>query len=314
MECYTEEGLTYQGTETYSEDNQLCDRWSYSSDDRYCKNMKGYSMPKPWCYVNGAKKACAVDKCERDCGDPTSGMWGRFQAKQTGMCWDIVGKGTNVRNNGANLQMNTCELPQSADSDHVWKMENGFIINQHSDKCVNLEGDSDTGNKVNYNLWTCQFFASETDQRFSLDWHPTDSCAFRLRNRATNKCIDADGKNDDDIETNVIQYSCKDSDSDDHWYYFIPVEDRVCNYEFKNHTQMSGDSADSVKYNTLFAAQAACSRLGGKCGGIYYDPPYAKKYYLRQGTGTWNQNNYQAWVKKDCEDEKFDYFEQKFKD
>lgn len=278
--------------------------------------MAGYNMPKPWCYVNGVKKPCAVDKCQRDCGDPTSGVWGRFQAKNTGMCWDIEGSGGSSRPTGANLQMNNCELPHDDNNDHVFKMDSqGYLINQRSGMCVNLWGDRDTDNRVNYNMWICQHSSTNTDQKFTLDWHPSDSCAFRLRNKATNKCIDADGNGDTDRGTNLQQYTCRDSDSDDHWYYFLPVSDRVCTYEHRSNAQSRGsDVLNMGPYNTLFAAQSACSRVGDKCGGVYHDPPYASKFYLRSEKTTWQQTNYEAWVKMDCDDAKFEYFEQKFKD
>ena len=318
VDCYTKEGLDYYGYVERTEDGKLCDQWP-SSNNRRCKNIVSSNMPKPWCYVSGVKKLCAVDKCQRDCGDPTSGMWGRFQAKETGKCWDVKGYGTTVRERKSNLQMYNCELPHLDATDHIFKMDSqGFIINKHSGLCVNLWGDRDPALRVNYNMWTCQH-NSHTDQTFHVEWHPRDSCAFRLRNIATNMCIDAEGHAIKEDSINVQQFTCRDDDWDDHWYYFLPATDRVCTYQFRPTQWVTGTTPLKMgSFSTLAGAQSTCSRLGDQCGGVYNDKRVVDrktgKFFLRTGKTTHFQVGYQSWLKMDCEDAKFDYFEQKFND
>ena len=67
-------------------------------------------MSGPWCWIGDKKEACAVDRCERDCGDPGSGLWGRFLAKKSALCIDVEGYPHDSR--GDNVQLTTCENPR----------------------------------------------------------------------------------------------------------------------------------------------------------------------------------------------------------
>ena len=74
-------------------------------------------------------------------------MWGTFRAKNSGLCIDVDGF-YGTLNVGSNLHMNACEAPLKSTTDHAFKMDsNGFIINQKSKYCINLQGGSDTDSK-----------------------------------------------------------------------------------------------------------------------------------------------------------------------
>ncbi|KAL5253738.1 hypothetical protein ACHWQZ_G013495 [Mnemiopsis leidyi] len=309
VDCYVEEGQTYMGTVSRTDDGQTCDNWP-GTNQNYCKNTDDSGIHKPWCYKNGAKKTCAVDKCEQDCGDPESGLWGRFLAKNSGLCIDVAGYPHSGI--GDNVQLHYCEVPHKDSTDHVFKMNNeGYIINQKSNMCINVLGYKSTQPDTNLNMWTCQFNMG-TDQKWEVQWSTFDSCAFRLKNKDTHMCIDAPGQSERKAGINLNQYHCESDAGSDHWFYFIPTQDRMCDYTHYNNKYLAGSVPGHGYYASLASAQQACSRLGTKCGGVTRSG-YTGQHSLRTGSSPQTSStNEQSWVKQDCEDTHYNYFEQEF--
>ena len=76
---------------------------------------------------------------EQDCGDPASGLWGRFLAKNSGLCVDVAGSPHSSI--GDNVQLHYCEVPHKGTTDHVFKMnKDGYIVNQKTNYCINVLG------------------------------------------------------------------------------------------------------------------------------------------------------------------------------
>jgi len=187
----------------------------------------------------------------------------------------------------------------------------GYIINKKTNYCINVLGYQSLRPDTNLNMWTCQYNMG-TDQKWEVEWSKFDDCAFRLKNKDTHMCIDAPGWSERKAGTNLAQYPCENESGSDHWYYFIPTQDRMCDYKYYNGKYLSGSVPGHGYYASLASAQQACSRLGAKCGGVTRSG-YSGTHSLRTGSSPYSSSTGEkSWVKQDCEDTHFNYFEQEF--
>ena len=91
-------------------------------------------------------KTLTLSTSDQDCGDPASGLWGRFLAKNSGLCMDVAGSPHSSM--GDNVQLHNCEVPHKSATDHVFKMNSdGYIVNERTNYCVNVLGYKSTNRK-----------------------------------------------------------------------------------------------------------------------------------------------------------------------
>lgn len=367
VDCYVEEGQSYGGSARHTAQGLLCDTWK-DTGDNYCRNEAGSGMSGPWCWQGAKKEACAVDRCERDCGDPDSGLWGHFLAKKSALCMEVAGWPHDKR--GDNVQLYTCENPRYSTTDNTFRLDSdGFLVNRRSNMCVNPVGAFDKSPGTDLVMWNCQR-NMKTDQKWEMEWSSFDTCAFRIKNKASGHCVDpgkktwrddyrcgrtfplADGsasgcdprsshhccsnfnwcdqtaahcdcKSCTDYKEqynsaglniksgdNLKHYRCEEGESSEQWFYFLPTEDRICSYSHVPGTFLSS-LIQGHSYFLLASAQRACSRMGERCGGV--SAKGTTNFSLREGTTALpSTTGYGSWVKGDCKEKHYHYFEQQF--
>merc|ERR1712224_1164581 len=115
-------------------------------------------------------------------------------------------------------------------------------------------------------------------------------------------CIDAPGWSERRAVINLNQFPCENEAGSDHWFYFIPTQDRMCEYSLYNNKYLAGSVPGHGYYASLASAQQACSRLGTKCGGVTRSG-YTGQHSLRTGNSPRaSSTNEKSWLKLDCKD------------
>ena len=111
-------------------------------------------------------------------------------------CLDVVDS-SNSANNGANVQMMTCDNSDN----QKWNIDGDTITSQLNDKCLDIEGGN-TSDGANVLMWTCH---GGDNQKWNID-------GDTITSQLNDKCLDIEGGNTSD-GANVLMWTCHGGDN-----------------------------------------------------------------------------------------------------